>query len=176
MQNIVVKFDNAPVAVVQVPDAQWNQATGIVGAPNIDSETRECVAVAKIRQAGLPCAAPTHASHDVRINFGTGLMNVDIKTLYPSWAARNGHGSITEDILDKVDAEVKKEIGQGCVCLFDLSYINRGVVQNLVGAIHNCYPNHAITLEYDYANSQLHVIFPNKFEFHMGINHPNWYH
>ncbi|HEX8671722.1 MAG TPA: hypothetical protein VF710_07525 [Longimicrobium sp.] len=173
MAQVAVIFDGAVVGGVTVPDPEWNRAVAIVGDVRTASKTREAVAVAKLLQAGLACASPTHESHDVVVTIAGDRLPADIKTLFPSFDARQvgTSAAVQEDIVAKIDSEVLKENRQGTICLFDLSYLSTAVRQGVVGGIHNLYPT-AITLEYDFLNAQLHVIRPTKFEFHRG----NWYH
>lgn len=171
MPGRTVKFNGKVVAWVEVPSTEWNQACSILGAPQADADYRECVAVAKLLQAGITCLAPQHAAYDVILVI-QGQRQADIKTLYYSYGIENG--TVQEkkaDILDLIDREVDKEDRQGTQCLFDLSYIDNWLREQVVGAIHNCYP-HAMTLEYDLADNQIHFIYPRVVEYHRG----DWYH
>ena len=174
MPQVSVIFDGGVVGGVTVPSTQWNTAKQVVGGDvSTASKTREAVAIAKLLQAGLACAAPNDESHDVVVTIAGQAVEADIKTLYPSYAARaDGTAAVIQnDIYEKIDSEVAKEIRQGTVCLFDLSYLSTALRQSVVGSIHNMYPQ-SITLEYDHHDAQLHVICPRRFEFHRG----NWYH
>lgn len=172
-----VKFDGTIIARVLVSAEAEKKTLAIVGEPVGDAKSREFVTIAKLFEANRPsktdltCIAPTDDSYDVGVMIGGVLFQADIKTIYPSFEARKGHGALLDDLIDIMDKSLEKEKRQGNICLFDLSYIGQGLRQSMSSIIHNTSQT-SMTLEYDYSGQQNHFILPKKYEFHLG----NWYH
>lgn len=181
MPRARIIFDKEAIAMVEVPADSWKRAVAIfTKEPQTPSDWRECTAIGKLLQAGIQCLPALNATHDVRAVIGGLTLCVDIKTLYPSYPIRNAvyesdaarHKAYAEELIEKIDSEVAKEKGQGSICLFDLSYLLRGVSDDLIGALRASYPE-CIIMQYDIDDTQLHVECSSpRFSFHRG----DWYH
>lgn len=157
MQTVTMEFDGRNVAWVQVPDTEWQSAVRVIGGWDTASKKRECVAVAKMLQAGYDCRAAAEAAWDVEVRIGAGYRPFDIKTLYPAYDERNLNGNEQADALRvKADSEVRKEADQESCCLFDLSYLAPGVQAAVEQYLLKTHPT-VMTLRYNSANSELYL-------------------
>jgi hypothetical protein len=168
-----IRFDGVNIAWVTVDATAYNEAKAVIGNANTDSAGRERMAVAKMRETAIVCAAPTNASYDVRVTLKNAVTyNADIKTLYPSHGVANANNAAAKsDIWDLIDREHEKEKGQGNICLFDLSYLHAGLRDDTIGGIHNGYPD-AITLWYTTDGRDVHVCLPTIDERHYRDRRP----
>lgn len=169
MPNKNIRFNGVNVAWVTVSQACYTQAEVAIGTAPTDSAGRERMAVAKLREANIVCAAALHPSYDARVTVAGVVYNADIKSLFRTYGVANDNSRAAQaDIWSIIDHEHEKEEGQGAVCLFDLSYLHADLRDGVIGGIHNTYPD-AMTLWYTHDGRDVHFCYPGKGEVHTHV-------
>jgi hypothetical protein len=125
--------------------------------------------VAKLLEVPIDCHTALHPSYDVRVTVAGVVYNADIKSLFRTYGVPDDNSRAAQaDIWNIIDHEYEKEKKQGATCLFDLSYLNADLRTDVVGGIHNTYPD-AMTIWYTHDGRDVHFCMPGKHEKHTHV-------